>query len=242
MQTRDQALLDGDRRLQRGGLRRDAAAARLAARAPRGGAAPSSGRSRCRSPSQPKPVAAAKVERAALRRGAARRGRGARRAAARLPRPRAQAGLVGVLRPARDDARGAASRTPSRSAGSSSPASRSRYEALEGLHAHATRRRSTSSAGRGPFDPATGKSPGEIVELDRDARRLVLKRGPSFEDVPLPRGAHPRPAVRHRRPGGRADAARPLAARRRPSLPGARVGAAPRAVRRARSRRPTSRR
>ena len=40
-------------------------------------------------------------------RAAARRGRGARRPAPRLPRPRAQAGLVGVLRPDRDDADGA---------------------------------------------------------------------------------------------------------------------------------------
>ena len=107
MQTRDQALLDADRGLQRGGLRRDAAAARLAARAARGGARRGSGRSRRRSRSSRSRCRTEKAERAALRRGAARRGRGAGRAAARLPRPRAQAGLVGVLRPARDDARGA---------------------------------------------------------------------------------------------------------------------------------------
>ena len=63
------------------------------------------------------PRAEAGARRAA--RGAARGGRGAGGAAARLPRPRAQAGLVGVLRPARDDAGRSSSRTPSRSGSSS---------------------------------------------------------------------------------------------------------------------------
>src|SRR5207248_1491613 len=45
--------------------------------------------------------------------------------------------------------------------------------------------------GQDAFDPATGKSPGEIVELDRDARIVVIKRGPSFEDVDLPRALIP---------------------------------------------------
>ena len=31
-----------------------------------------------------------------------------------------------------------------------------------------------------------GTDAGEIIELDRDARKLVLKRGPSLDDVPLP--------------------------------------------------------
>jgi uncharacterized protein len=35
-------------------------------------------------------------------------------------------------------------------------------------------------------DPATQSSAGEIVELDREARTLTLKRGPSLADVPLP--------------------------------------------------------
>ncbi len=35
-------------------------------------------------------------------------------------------------------------------------------------------------------DPATGGSPGVIVSIDRDARLVVLKRGPSFDDKPLP--------------------------------------------------------
>ncbi|MCP9485572.1 MAG: TM0106 family RecB-like putative nuclease [Gaiellaceae bacterium MAG52_C11] len=40
--------------------------------------------------------------------------------------------------------------------------------------------------GRQTFDPKTRRSPGEILELDREARRLVLKRGGSFDDVDLP--------------------------------------------------------
>ena len=120
------------------------------------------------------------------------RGRGARGAAARLPRPRAQARLVGVLRPDRDDAgRARRGRRVDRPAGAAS-ASPSRSGPLARVHAHASRRRSTRSAqGQSTIDPATRKSPGEILEVDREARRLVLKRGPSFEDVPLPEALVP---------------------------------------------------
>ena len=45
--------------------------------------------------------------------------------------------------------------------------------------------------GQGVIDPATRDSAGEVLELDREARRLVLKRGPSLEDVPLPEGLIP---------------------------------------------------
>jgi uncharacterized protein len=45
--------------------------------------------------------------------------------------------------------------------------------------------------GQGVFDPATGRSPGQLVELDRDAGRLVLKRGRSFEGTPLPEAIIP---------------------------------------------------
>src|SRR5262249_23732140 len=45
--------------------------------------------------------------------------------------------------------------------------------------------------GQDTFDPATGKSPGEILELDRDPRRLVRKRGPPLSDQPLPRALIP---------------------------------------------------
>lgn len=45
--------------------------------------------------------------------------------------------------------------------------------------------------GQDTFDPKTRRSPGEILELDRDERRLVLKRGPSLKDVPLPQALIP---------------------------------------------------
>ena len=40
-------------------------------------------------------------------------------------------------------------------------------------------------------DPATGKRAGEIVELDREALLLRLKRGPSLDGVPLPQALIP---------------------------------------------------
>jgi predicted RecB family nuclease len=49
-------------------------------------------------------------------------------------------------------------------------------------------------AGQSTADRATGKSPGEILEVDRDERRLVLKRGRSFEGVPLPEAIVPKSA------------------------------------------------
>jgi uncharacterized protein len=45
--------------------------------------------------------------------------------------------------------------------------------------------------GASPFDPATKERAGTIVELDREARTLTLKRGPSLEGVPLPRALLP---------------------------------------------------
>jgi predicted RecB family nuclease len=41
--------------------------------------------------------------------------------------------------------------------------------------------------GREVIDPATGDDAGEILALDRDARTLVLRRGPKLADVDLPR-------------------------------------------------------
>jgi uncharacterized protein len=41
------------------------------------------------------------------------------------------------------------------------------------------------------LDPRTGFNAGEVIELDREARRLVLKRGPKLEDVPLPTALGP---------------------------------------------------
>jgi predicted RecB family nuclease len=40
-------------------------------------------------------------------------------------------------------------------------------------------------------DPATGDKVGEILKLDRETRRLQLKRGPSLKDVPLPEALIP---------------------------------------------------
>jgi uncharacterized protein len=45
--------------------------------------------------------------------------------------------------------------------------------------------------GQDSFDPATRRSPGAILEVDRDERRLVLKRRPSLEEVPLPEALIP---------------------------------------------------
>ena len=42
-----------------------------------------------------------------------------------------------------------------------------------------------------PFDPATRKHAGDIVALDREERRLELKRGPSLDEVPLPEALIP---------------------------------------------------
>jgi predicted RecB family nuclease len=40
-------------------------------------------------------------------------------------------------------------------------------------------------------DPATGKNAGEVLELDREARRLRLRRGPTLKEVPLPEALIP---------------------------------------------------
>jgi predicted RecB family nuclease len=45
--------------------------------------------------------------------------------------------------------------------------------------------------GQDVVDPATRDGAGEILSLDREERRLVLKRGPSLEDVPLPEALVP---------------------------------------------------
>jgi predicted RecB family nuclease len=41
-------------------------------------------------------------------------------------------------------------------------------------------------AGQETIDPATGQSPGTITEVDREDRRLVLKRGTKVDERPLP--------------------------------------------------------
>ncbi len=46
-------------------------------------------------------------------------------------------------------------------------------------------------AGQDVRDPATGKGAGTLLSLDREERRLVLKRGRTFTDVPLPKALIP---------------------------------------------------
>ncbi|MGH3093426.1 MAG: DEAD/DEAH box helicase, partial [Gaiellaceae bacterium] len=45
--------------------------------------------------------------------------------------------------------------------------------------------------GQDVVDPATWKDAGDVVELDREELRLVLKRGPTLEEVPLPQALIP---------------------------------------------------
>src|ERR671918_94729 len=45
--------------------------------------------------------------------------------------------------------------------------------------------------GQDVVDPATWRNAGDVLELDREAGRLVLKRGPRLEDVPLPQALIP---------------------------------------------------
>ena len=107
-----------------------------------------------------------------------------------------------------------------------------------------SRRRSTrSTQGEDVIDPATKKGAGEVLESDRDARRLVLQARAEPRRRAAARGARPGRAVRHGRPSKAALArfGRSLLARRR-ALPGARGRPAPRAVPGAACRRPTSRR
>ena len=178
-----------DRRLQRGGLRRDPAAARLAARAARRGAR------------AVRPVPAARARRAegdaAERRSSAPRcgrscstaGEELAGAAPRLPRPRAQAGLVGVLRPGRADARASWSRTPTRS-GSLEPTGEPEPVKRSVVHAFTfPPQEHKLRVGTTPFDPDGPQHAGD----DRRAR---------------PRGARARAQAR-------AEPRRRAAARRR---------------------------
>ena len=122
------------RRLQRGGLRLDARAARLAAAAAarRRRRSPRSASRASRPPTRPRPRSCAQALLAGLPDDPPRRRRRrpaalAAGAAAPLPPPRGEAGLVGVLRQDRAHrARSSRSATPRRSAGSSRPGRRSR--------------------------------------------------------------------------------------------------------------------
>jgi hypothetical protein len=45
--------------------------------------------------------------------------------------------------------------------------------------------------GQDVVDPVTRRKAGDVLELDREARRLVLRRGPILEEVPLPQALIP---------------------------------------------------
>ena len=45
--------------------------------------------------------------------------------------------------------------------------------------------------GQDVVDPDTGKSPGSILEVDREARRIIIRRGPKVDERPLPRALIP---------------------------------------------------
>jgi predicted RecB family nuclease len=45
--------------------------------------------------------------------------------------------------------------------------------------------------GQDVVDPSTRRRAGDVLELDREARRLVLRRGPILEEVPLPQALIP---------------------------------------------------
>ena len=131
------------------------------------------------------PAAQGRARRAPRR--AARRGGGARGAAARLLRPRAQARLVGLLRPARE-VRGRARRRrgvdrPARAHRRAGAASRARTRTRS-----RSRRRSTSSAldRTSPTRRRWAPTPARSSSSTATRARLVLKRGPSLDDVPLP--------------------------------------------------------
>ena len=183
---------------------------------------------------------ASKLERAELRAALLEAGERARGAAPRLPPARGQAGLVGVLRPDRADDRGAASRTPTRSAGSSRTAS-PEPDKKSLVYRSRSRRRSTSSGRAAAVRPSDRRRRRD----DRRARR----RGADARAEARPERSTSGRCPRRSFPAGPYDTNAQqdalerlgaLVARRRRPLPGARVGAPPRAVRRATCRRPSS--
>ena len=66
-----------------------------------------------------------------------------------------------------------------------------------------------------------GRSPGRSSRSDESAGTLELRRGPSFEDVPLPRALIPGGPYGHRAAASGARASRVVGARRRWPLSGA---------------------
>ena len=139
-------------------------------------------------------------------RGAARGGGGARGAAARLPRPRAQAGLVGLLRPDGADARGAARRPGGDQRSRAGRRAGARRPFL-GLHARLPA--AGAQARRGPADGRSRDR--EVAGLDHRARPRVAPA--RAQARPLVRGRsaaggdRPEDRLQHAGAGGGADAA-----------------------------------
>ena len=223
-----------DRRLQPGGLHRDARPARLAARAARRGAR------------AVRAVPAARAGRAEA--GAGRRRPSGPRCARRCSHRRRASALAAQLLDYHDrerkpvwwaffdriehDAGGAARGRRGDRRARARPASREPVEALARLHVHLPAAGAQARRGSSRSTTRRGKSAGEIVELDRDARTARAQARPAAStDVPLPQALHPGQAVRHarrRRPRSSGSAARSSPAT---ALSRARVGPAARAVR-----------
>ena len=185
-----------DPRLQPGGLRLALRAAPLAARAAAGGTslAAAAGGARARARRR----RSGDAERDARPRRAPRRRRGGRpalapRAPPRLPPARGAAAVVGVLLPPRTRRRGAPRRTATRSAGSSSTASRTVEAVLveypftfppqeHKIHGRASTRR-----------PSAGSTSASTTSTGR----VQLRWGREQADEPLPRALiPPKPLVR----------------------------------------------
>ena len=213
---RDQAILDGIEELQPRGLPLDLPPARVAA---------SSGRpTRRRRGGRDRLARAARGARDQARgRGGARRAGGAARGAcsratrrrrgsrapARVPPARGEAGLVGVLRPARDDELGAdrGHGVDRRARVGRARSRRSSKKSLIYTLSFPTQQHKLD-AGDEVVDPRTGESAGSLVELDDVAGRLKLRRGPKFEGQPLPQALIPGGAWNTKAPARGADAAR----------------------------------
>ena len=137
-------------------------------------------------PKPPKPTPPEKEERAALRERLLVGRPRADRTAARLPQPGAQARVVGVLRPRADDAGRAVRRCRLDRRPRSSSASREQVKRSLAYTLTYPAQQQKIGEGQNSIDPATRKSPGDIIEHDREARRIVLKRGKSYNDIDLP--------------------------------------------------------
>ena len=232
----------GDRGVQRGGLRRDARAARLAARAARGGRGPVR-----RGDPVPAAAGGARAQRGAggARRdgragrgaGGPRRGRArAGRAPARLPPARGAPGLVVVLPALRDDRR--------RAARGLRGARRARVgRARAGAREEVARVRVHVSAAAARVRPRRhGRRPGRGRHGldDLGARQRGRRRAAEAREAATRRaaadGARAGRAVRDEGSARSAAAARRVDARRRRPLPGPAAPAAPRPPARRRPR------